>query len=406
MPTLYRAAAVADGAGVAAAPGAVLARGREIVAAGAPASIGAVADARRVDLPRAVIVPALVNAHCHLDLSHIGPIPYGGDFAAWLETVRAGRHRDASAIHASVQEGVRLSEAGGTCLVGDVAGAGSPVPARALRAGRLGGVSYVEVFGLGTRQAAAIETLRAAVAGGTGPVGGVRTGLQPHAPYSCGPEVYRAAAALGGPVATHLAETPAEVRFCRHGDGPLADLLRRLGVAIDGLEPAGAHPIDLVASIFADAPLAAAHVNELEDRHLDVLAGVPVTVVYCPRASAYFGHAGHRYRDMLDASIDVALGTDGLVCLPTPDRISVLDEMRLLHARDGTDPRRLLRMATVAGARGLGLDPGPVTLAPGPTAGLLALETGDDPGPDPLRAALRRDDLPRWLVPAGGPAAG
>ncbi|MEE8509310.1 MAG: hypothetical protein V3T07_09620, partial [Myxococcota bacterium] len=101
--------------------------------------------------------------------------------------------------------------------------------------------------------------------------------------------------------------------------------------------------------------------------------------------------------------VNVALGTDGLICLDTPDRISVLDEMRLLYRRDGTDPAVLLRMGTVAGAVGLGFDPALVTLAPGPTAGLLALPIDRGRDVDPLCQIMERDDPPQWVL---GPVPG
>ena len=83
---------------------------------------------------------------------------------------------------------------------------------------------------------------------------------------------------------------------------------------------------------------------------------------------------------MLDAGINVALGTDSIVCLPADqcNRLSVLDEMGFLHQRDGTDPLTLLRMATVNGARALGVDENLVTLRPGPSAGLMRMDLERD----------------------------
>ncbi len=399
---------VADGDGVACAPGAVLLQGDEILAAGPPPAVGHPQEAEVVDVPDAVLVPALVNAHCHLDLSHLPPVAYTGDWAGWLETVRAGRATSDAEIAASVENGVGLARRGGTALVGDIAGAGSLVPLEALRRLGLAGVAFLEVFGLGRRQGGAVDTLRRVAEQDSGPERGVRLGLGPHAPYTCGPEVYRAAAGLGRPWSTHLAETPAEIEFVGAGTGPLRRLLEAVGAWDETVAPWGQHPVDALAESLAAAPCVAAHLNYVEPRHVEALSGWPVTVAYCPRASRYFGHAAdgpapHRYRQMLDAGVNVALGTDGLLCLDTPNRISVLDEMRLLHRRDGTDPVVLLRMATVAGAVGLGFDPALVTLAPGPTAGLLALPIARGRGLDPLRQIMESDDPPQWVL---GPVPG
>jgi cytosine/adenosine deaminase-related metal-dependent hydrolase len=179
---LIRAAVVVDGAGVRAAPGAVLFEENRIIAAGTPASIGQPGDARVLDLPDAVVFPALVNAHCHLDLSHIGPLPYGGEFALWAESVRERRAVVDKDIRRSVECGVALSRAGGTALIGDIAGARSLTPLYSLRASGLAGVSYLEVFGIGRGQTAAAALLQQAVESCPALENGVALGLQPHAP--------------------------------------------------------------------------------------------------------------------------------------------------------------------------------------------------------------------------------
>ena len=384
-------------------PGAVLLGGGSIVAAGAPSAIGRPVDARVMELPAAVVVPALVNAHCHLDLSHLEPSPYEGDFVGWIDAVRRGRATDDAAIAASMRRGLALARSGGTAFVGDIAGFGSTIPLREIAAGGMAGVSFLEVLGAGAREAAALEAVarigRAAARHIAGPV---RAGISPHAPYTCSEKVYRAAAALGLPVSTHLAESPEEEQLLTEGGGPLAAYLEPFGFLDDAPQAGRAHPIDLLADVLASGPVLAAHVNYLRDAHLDILARTRTTVAYCPRANAYFGHPrdgrpAHGYRRMIEAGINVALGTDGLRCLDTPDRISVLDEMRLLHRRDGTDFVTALGMATVAGARGLGFDPCPVTLAAGPTAGMLALPFDPADPTDPLVQVMQRDDPPQWI---------
>ena len=198
----------------------------------------------------------------------------------------------------------------------------------------------------------------------------MRMGLQPHSPYTCGLSVYAAAAQLaahcGVPVSTHLAETLEEIEFVRHGTGPLNEFLRRIGWE-EPFVPLHLHPVDARWR----ERWVMRHLNDIEEHHLR-LAAWRTTVGYCPRASAYFGHplerhAPYRHRVMLAAGINVALGTDSILCLDTPDRLSVLDEMRLAE-RDGTEAHTLLAMGTVNGAAALGLDPRDFTLAPGAVA--------------------------------------
>ena len=104
--TLIRAAWVLDarGSGVG-RPGAILVEGTRILATAGPQGLGPVSDARIIDLPDRVVLPALVNAHCHLDLSHLDPAPYIGDFADWLDGIRQRRAVTDDAIADAVRRG-------------------------------------------------------------------------------------------------------------------------------------------------------------------------------------------------------------------------------------------------------------------------------------------------------------
>ena len=405
------AGAIADAAIGVVAPGSLLLRIHPdsvmVLASGRPEALSAPGlppPDRTITLPDRLLIPALVNAHTHLDLTHIGPVPHdpADGFVAWVEHIRASRRDTPEGIADAVQQGIDLSVAGGTVAVGDIAGAPAgrltDTPARVLGASRLAGVSYLEFFGIGASAAAAVERIERFAAG---PLPGlrealagtpVRVGLQPHAPNTVDLGVYRWAGALaerhGLPLATHLAETAEERAFIERGEGPQRDMLERFGVWDESvLHHAGKalHPVAHLAPVLRSHRVLCAHVNDATDEAIRVLAETDTPVVYCPRASAYFGadrvFGPHRYRAMLDAGVRVCLGTDSIVNLDTKDRISVLDEMRLLHRRDRTDNRTLLRMGTVHGAAALGLPEDAVTLAPGPLAGLLGVAlagNGDD----------------------------
>src|SRR5690606_29954902 len=132
-------------------------------------------------------IPALVNAHSHLDLTHIGPLPYSGDFSTWLGRVLAERNAiDEIGVYESTLKGAELARAGGTALVGDIAGAWSLEPVRALRASDLAGVSFLEVFGNGRRQRDAVAKMRQVLEGVATHDSDVHLGISPHAPYTCG----------------------------------------------------------------------------------------------------------------------------------------------------------------------------------------------------------------------------
>jgi cytosine/adenosine deaminase-related metal-dependent hydrolase len=386
------------------------------VAVDAPERIGA-AGMPTVDLPAHVALPPLVNAHAHLDLTNVGALPFDGTFADWAGAVRARRATTPAEVAAAVHEGARRAAAGGTGFIGDIAGSFGLAALEALRDAAaetgLQGVGFVEVFGIGQSSARGTEFLRNLRDRVPAERGGIRLGVSPHAPYSCDDAVYGAAAELGLPVATHLAETLDELRFVGDGTGPFADLLKAVGAWTPELRGWGTGPVERIYPLLRGRGAALVHLNYLSDAALarladDALGERPCVPVYCPRASAYFGHpaaghAQHRYRELLAAGIPVALGTDSAIVLGDSPTISVLDEMRFLHRRDATDPMVLMAMATVHGAQALGVDPMHVRLprdrAPGARRLVAARIAGAGPGTAEamLARALKGSAPCEWL---------
>lgn len=399
---VVRAAWVADGAGAVVAPGVVVVRGSEVVAVGSPEAVGVVGGAAAVEhLPGHGVLPALVNAHAHLDLTGLGPVGDPLDFDAWLAGVRAVRgSMDAASVASAVRLGAQRSVAGGVAAIGDIAGMHAPAAStEACRAAGLAGCVFEEVFGMGKRLPIALEAVAAAGRGeGESGRSGLRRGLQPHAPYSSHREVFEAALRSGLPVSTHLAETVEERRFLRDGEGPYRRLLESLGLWEAGTVTGEPHPVDWLARRLAAAPgsrILCAHLNDVDDRALELLSSLPVDVAYCPRASSYFGHSGHRYREMRSAGVNVCLGTDSEICLDTPGRITTLDDVRLLVRRDGLALGAAVGMAASCGARALGLDPARWTLRPGRVAGMLAVPLGAHLDPQEFGSTT---SAPEWLV--------
>ena len=409
---LIRAAAVVDGSGVNSSPGVLLLEGREVVAAGSPGSIGEVPGAEVIEQAGAVLLPAMVNAHSHLDLSSIEPSPFTGEFDTWLEVIGDCRKGQTEATRrADTEHGIALSLSGGTAFVGDISGARHLEPLEALRRSPLRGTSFVEFFGLGSRQDAGVDPMREVAGSIPLDAGNVRLGISPHALYSCGPRVYEAAMETGLPVATHLAESLEEEEMIRHESGSFRDLTERYGAWNDETKMPGCHPVDALAGVMEQRPVMVVHLNYIEDEHIELLSRTGTRVVYCPRASDYFGHPhaghpGHRYQQMLASGVTVALGTDSLCCLDTPDRISVLDEMRHLHVRDGADPALLLSMGTVHGARALEIDESLVSFAPGPIAGVIAVDVSEESmrRTGALAGAFSQRNAPRWVLAPEGVA--
>jgi cytosine/adenosine deaminase-related metal-dependent hydrolase len=384
-----------------------------------------------------VLLPGLVNAHTHLDLTNVGPCPHDPSrgFMPWIDMVRRERPTEATDIAAAVRRGVSLCRAGGTAAVGDIAGAPravpSVVPFDTLAAAPLASVSFLEFFAIGNGLQRGMEAMTDAAlpalgryvasrfeSGGLEPA--ARFGLQPHAPNTVALAGYKHALDLAGaprylPLCTHLAESPEERDFIAHARGPQREMLEALGLWNDAVAAEigrGLTPIEHLAPILATArsqwtPFTAVHCNDVSDSDLDILAGTDTRVVYCPRAADYFGAperlGPHRYREMLARRIPVALGTDSIINLPAvaadPEfgSISILDEMRHLHLRDGTDAATLFTMGTLNGARALHASTRDFQLSPGSTPlSIVAVdisETRSGPDGTPLG-----DDPRTWVL--------
>ncbi len=341
-----------------------------------------------IDLGDSLVLPGLVNAHTHLELTALhGQVPFAGSFIDWIRGIVAvNRQRSTESHTASILDGFRRSLSNGVTCVGDI-GAG-PACESAWAAAPLHGVGFAEVLGMGPSERRPPDrSLDAALARREGPL---QPGVSPHAPYSTAPELYtgavRTAVRRGWPICTHLAETRPEAEFLQHGTGEFRDLLASLGAWDGSFTPPGCSPVAYLErlGVLTARPLLV-HVNYAEDADLDLIAARGCAVAFCPRSHTFFGHQGHRWRDMLARGICVCLGTDSLA---SNDSLSVLDEARFLHAAQGAEPALLLTMATANGATALGLARQTGRLQPGLLADLTVLPLQHPAGRHPLEDVL------------------
>lgn len=359
--------------------------------------------------PDSAVLPGLVNAHTHLGLSDMaGKFEPTENFPAWIGRLTARLMlRSAGTVRRAVETGRDLALAAGTAAGAEMTHdprLADPLAADPLAEECARWTVFGELFRFGEkgvarvgRTAAALEDLARRT--------GLAVGLGPHAPYSTGPEVFMAARreadARGWPVTTHLHETEEEFAFTERGEGALATWMRRLGVLPAGWRPPGVRPIAQLAEAgFFAGPVLVAHGNYLTDEEIRVLARSGSAVAWCPRSHAFFGHRDHPWRRLRAAGVPVCLGTDSLASSPS---LSVLDEMRFVVAREpDADPRTLLAMATVEGARALGLADRLGDLR----AGLSAAACIVGPLPqtdDPLGAILAGQGRPTPVVPTAAP---
>jgi cytosine/adenosine deaminase-related metal-dependent hydrolase len=365
-----------------------------------------------IDYGDAAILPGLVNAHTHLELSAFrGRLGYPGSFTGWLRGVVSLQTGENSPRIMDEAMGLGLEEslAAGVTMLADI-GCGERA-VKGWSGTRSGIAGFFEAIGMGPRRddSHPRSLARALAACEAGRGCGMQerifvTGISPHAPYSTAPEVYAAALGYcrrhGLPICTHLAETPEEGEFLARGTGPFRELLEERGLWDGSFEPPGCSPVAYAGRLGLLAARALlAHVNYASDGDIALLARHRCSVVYCPRTHRFFEHAPHRYREMLSAGLNVCLGTDSLASSPD---LSILGELRFLRAADPFPPDDLLlEMATLRGARALGLEDRIGTLAPGRRADLVVIPVASS-GARPLEDILRSTASPAAVYLGGG----
>jgi cytosine/adenosine deaminase-related metal-dependent hydrolase len=342
------------------------------------------------DLGHVAIMPGLVNAHTHLDLSGLrGRCTPTPDFTQWLRAViQHRRSTTPEQTQRDIRAGLAESLRCGTTLLGDIAAAGASWDA--LSAASLRALVFQEVIGL--QLATASQAVEAARAWGKAhpPTKTCRRGVSPHAPYSVRDMLFhtagKAAHLLGLPVATHLAETPAELELLEHRRGPFVAFLQELGA----WDPFGliAGPGEVVKALTPAPHVLFAHGNYLAP---NVPLPAHASIVYCPRTHAAFGHPPHPFRDFLARGVRVALGTDSLASNPDLD---LLAEARFVHRKHPDVPgSTLLRMATLSGAEALGWADETGSLTAGKSADLVVVPLPDEGASDPP-ALIFASELP------------
>jgi len=352
-----------------------------------------------VDLGPGVLLPGLVNAHCHLELSHLaGRVPFDGGFVPWVEAVvdARGRYPEGD-VAAATSAAIDFLEERGTVAVGDVSNTLAHVGR--LAASRLDALVFHELLAWDPARAEAslawADERARAVAAQLRPGVGVR--LAAHAPHSVSPAIFALLRERGGPWAIHLAESPDESRFLRDGTGEWSAFLARRGLGHVAFDPPGASPVRYLEDLGVLHPgLVAAHSVQTDAEDRGVLARRGVHVVLCPRSNRNLGVGTADVPGLLAAGVHLALGTDSLASTETLD---VLDDAVLLHRQfPAIDPAVIVRVATLGGAEALGLASFGA-IAPGRKAAMAYAGAPSRP-PEPHvfllsgEARLSRVDLP------------
>jgi cytosine/adenosine deaminase-related metal-dependent hydrolase len=364
--------------------GAVAIDGGRIAAVGPTVELG---TGERFE--EAVILPGFVNAHTHLEYAVYAGFGDGLSFGPWiLIHIERKARIGVPEMEAIARLGAAQCLRSGVTTIADCSFSGAAAPACAdlgLRA-----IVYLEVFGRDTAQLSGrFAENRARIEDRLSER--VRLGISPHAPYSCSPELYAACLELGLPLATHLNESADELQWLSSGTGPWEPL------AHDLPPPLGESGIRALARRGLLSPrVVAAHCVKVDAEEIALLAEHDVAVVHCPRSNAALGCGIAPLEELRTAGLRIGLGTDSPASAPSFD---MFDEIRsaVFAARsrserpDALTAADALELATLGGARTLGLTDEVGSIAPGKHADLTILSLADSsflPWEDPVTATV------------------
>jgi cytosine/adenosine deaminase-related metal-dependent hydrolase len=360
--------------------GAVAVVGNQIAAVGKYAALKSEFSGVTIDLGESVVLPGLVNAHCHLDYTDMTGLPaprYFSDWIAGLVALKAGASYTEYA--AAWLRGAAMLESSGTTTVADIEAVPELIP-EVWSSTRLRVVSFLEMTGVKSKRDPG-EILRDAAAKiDSLPQGRCSGGLSPHALYSTTPALLEASATYarerGLRLTTHLAESIDEANMYGKRSGPLFDWLKSQR---DMEDCGGRTSVEQAARCgLLGGNFLAAHCNYITESDAALLSGNGASVVHCPRSHAYFGHAAFPYAALAKAKVNICLGTDSLASVTKSSvdglELSMFAEMRQFAvANRGVPPEQILKMATASGAQALGRSRKIGELAPGALADIIAL---------------------------------
>lgn len=343
-----------------------------------------------VDLGELVLVPGLVNAHAHLELSDMrGRVSSEGSFPDWIRALLAARGElGEEGRGASYEEGALELARSGCTLVADIDSCGLASAGGGGNLLRV--VAYREALDIGDagRRESLLAGLKAQ---------GDLSALSPHSPYSASLELLSAVASLARDrelaLGVHWSETPEEREWMEEASGPFAALLT---LALDSPRRPG---LELLREAGLLSPrLALYHANYPRPDEIACVKQSGASVVHCPGTHAFFDREPFPLAAWREAGVNLALGTDSLA---SNDQLSMLRELRLMRESfSELRAEECFRMATENGAAALGLAREAGQLRVGSWADFAAFETAVDSRDELLEALTTEQVLARgtWIA--------
>jgi len=332
-----------------------------------------------------VLTPALINSHCHLELSHLAlaepgrdQTQYGGDFTLWIrDLLKARDNFSQSTIDAEeqIQRDAKrvLGEmaAEGVGFIGDI---GNSLASRGIGLGQKTEVYFLlELLGL-TKESEGKSLARLEEVSADESLG---ISCTAHAPYSATPKLIRTIKGncdqRGGIFSIHVAESEQEVEFLQSGTGRFLGFLQERGVWCSSFrvpETGAVHYLESLGAL--NEKTLCVHLVHVNHEEIETLALRRTKVCLCPGSNRFLGTGKAPVTEFLAHGILPALGTDSRASNAV---LSIWREMRLLREdHPGLLPETVFCMATLGGAKAWSIDAALGTLEPGKQARILKVQ--------------------------------
>jgi cytosine/adenosine deaminase-related metal-dependent hydrolase len=332
-----------------------------------------------VDLGECIVLPGLINAHCHLDYSSLrGSILPSRNFPQWISRINSLKRSLSGDDYLEAMDlGFAELRRSGVTSVFDILATPQILPR--LTPPRIRTWFFLELIDIRPRPWIDDSAFGSWLFFEPSDwLGGF--GLSPHAPYTASAELYSAALAAAHnfkmPFTTHVSESASEYEMFAKGKGDLFDFLSKMNRPMTDcgrLSPFRA--LALSGLLPKDALLV--HMNELDEADLEILGRDEwrsLSIVNCPKSSRFLHHRQFPMQALRERGFNICLGTDSLA---SNDSLNLFAEMRMAaRNHDFVSPKELLEMVTVRPARAIGLEGSLGQIAPGYLADAISIPFG------------------------------
>jgi cytosine/adenosine deaminase-related metal-dependent hydrolase len=340
-------------------------------------------DDLELEVYNGVIVPGFINAHCHLELSHMkGKIDTGKGLIPFITDVVTERAASESEISTAITKAEVEMIKNGIVAVGDISNVTDTFIQKAK--GNLRYYTFVEFFDFMQDANAQAEFEKFnAVFNALEVAEGSKKSLVPHAPYSVSKSLFKMLNDENDEkltVSIHNQELKAENDLFETKFGGFLEFYDRFGISLNNFEPTGKSSIHYALENM-NPNHKTLFVHNTKSTIEDIQAaqrwgGEKVYWVTCPNANLYIENSLPDYRHFIDTNVNVAIGTDGLT---SNWQLCILDEIKSIAKFQSYIPlEMLLRWATLNGAEALGFEDTLGSIEVGKTPGLNLLDLGKD----------------------------